>query len=210
MLPTNQKAPIMLDEIDNIIRTHRETEEVCQQVIEENLTFPNDSPMYIFQHLYILSDEEIQKGDYGFDGQEIFLAQESFKNKLQGEYIDNSGWFIQGDFDDYYHKIISTTNPKLNLPAPSQEFIKAYCDKGGVDEVLVEYEELVQNPKASIFERVLGTNLKVKENNTIIIKKIKTYYTSEEMYMNMQYYMEYCQNNEYITPQYWEENLKTF
>jgi hypothetical protein len=31
-----------------------------------------------------------------------------------------------------------------------------------------------------------------------------------EMYDNMQYYMEYCQSNEYVTPQHWLENLKHF
>ena len=32
----------------------------------------------------------------------------------------------------------------------------------------------------------------------------------EEMYLNMQYYMEYCKTNEYVTPQVWIEKHKHF
>lgn len=31
-----------------------------------------------------------------------------------------------------------------------------------------------------------------------------------EMHLNMQYYMEYCQKNDYITPQDWIKNHKHF
>jgi len=34
--------------------------------------------------------------------------------------------------------------------------------------------------------------------------------TNEEMYLNMQYYMEYCEQNRYVTPQDWIENYKHF
>ena len=34
--------------------------------------------------------------------------------------------------------------------------------------------------------------------------------TDKEMFENMQYYMEYCQNNEYTTPQDWIKNHKHF
>jgi hypothetical protein len=38
----------------------------------------------------------------------------------------------------------------------------------------------------------------------------KTAYTPTEMYENMQYYMEYCQQKGYITPQEWVDKYKHF
>lgn len=35
-------------------------------------------------------------------------------------------------------------------------------------------------------------------------------HSSEEMFLNMQYYMEYCQMNGYVTPQDWIEKYKHF
>lgn len=32
----------------------------------------------------------------------------------------------------------------------------------------------------------------------------------EEMHLNMQYYMEYCKENGYVTPEDWIENHKHF
>ena len=34
--------------------------------------------------------------------------------------------------------------------------------------------------------------------------------TLDDMYLNMQYYMEYCQLNGYVTPQKWLSELKHF
>ena len=43
----------------------------------------------------------------------------------------------------------------------------------------------------------------------IMPPKPKTY-TDENMYLNMQYYYEYCLTNPYITPQDWIKNHKHF
>lgn len=35
-------------------------------------------------------------------------------------------------------------------------------------------------------------------------------YSEQEMFLNMQYYMEYCQRNGYVSPKHWLENHKHF
>lgn len=82
------------------------------------------------QFLYILSDEEITE-------------------KFEGFCIDDKG-FIRHGMSDLYtlslsKKIIASTDESLGLPRPSDSFIKKYCEKGGIDEVMVEYELITEN-----------------------------------------------------------------
>ena len=79
------------------------------------------------QHLYFTTDEEIKEGDWmmNLNGDTIY------------QHFGNGGDFEQ------WNKIIATTDPELELPQPSQAFIKAYCEQGGFDEVDVEYVEMI-------------------------------------------------------------------
>mgnify|MGYP006104787947 FL=1 len=79
------------------------------------------------QHLYFTTDEEIKEGDWvmNLNGDTIY------------QHFGNGGDFEQ------WNKIIATTDPELELPQPSQAFIKAYCNQGGIDEVDVEYVEMI-------------------------------------------------------------------
>lgn len=115
---------------------------------------------FIPQHLYILSDEEIKAGDWT-------ITNLKDDNYLEDWYVLNQVSEIEGD-NVYFKgsgipfslltvkKIIATTDPELtftakehtkdlmkgcdyNLPRPSDAFLKAYCEKGDIDEVLVEY-----------------------------------------------------------------------
>ena len=79
------------------------------------------------QHLYFTTDGEIKEGDWvmNLNGDTIY------------QHFGNGGDFEQ------WNKIIATTDPELELPQPSQAFIKAYCEQGGFDEVDVEYVEMI-------------------------------------------------------------------
>jgi hypothetical protein len=111
---------------------------------------------YIPQHLYFTADEEVKIGEHCIYGGKII----TWCN------IDEEGWnkSIQKP-----RKIIATTDPKFtkkkcsncngevhiykdgfrdchcetgevyDIPQPTQDFIKAYCEQGGIDEVDVEY-----------------------------------------------------------------------
>ena len=148
------------------------------------------------QHLYFLSDEEIKEGDWyiAFGNSGISLLQ-CYKVK--------DGFLVATDtekysFDTYKcKKIIATTDPSLvisefshysqdlmkvavyknrSLPRPSDSFIKKYCELGGIDEVLVEYEEV-----KSEYNYPGWFRLKEAPDNTITIKPIKNSWNKEEV-----------------------------
>ena len=118
MLPTNGKDIAMLSKRvkDGMLQSANGTEGVA-----------NCNTMWQPQHLYFTTDEEIKEGDWmmNLNGDTIY------------QHFGNGGDFEQ------WNKIIATTDPELELPQPSQAFIKAYCEQGGFDEVDVEYVEMI-------------------------------------------------------------------
>ena len=79
-----------------------------------------------------------------------------------------------------------------------------------------EIKELKRNFVNRIFHPidVLQEN-RCKENNLALLNQLLTdidYHAQfeEELYLNMQYYMEYCQFKGYVTPQEWLEKHKHF
>ena len=118
MLPTNGKDISMLSKRvkDGMLQSANGTEGVA-----------NCNTMWQPQHLYFTTDEEIKEGDWmmNLNGDTIY------------QHFGNGGDFEQ------WNKIIATTDPELELPQPSQAFIKAYCNQGGIDEVDVEYVEMI-------------------------------------------------------------------
>lgn len=130
------------------------------------------------QHLYFISDDEIKDGDWVFNLKENLVEQVKSKEDLDfiNEINSFEGIIIK--------KIIATTNEQLNkdliydgeyfdsefkkgLPRPSKEFLKKYCELGGIDKVLVEYDcDHSQMPNKVI------DILKVAPDNTITIYPI--------------------------------------
>ena len=97
----------------------------------------------IYQHLYILSDEEIKEGDIILTKE--YGVWEYRKAPCPLPYWGNSNGC---------KKIIATTDSSLNLPSISQSFVKKYIEeynKGNIiTDVMVEYDEFVlenNNPK---------------------------------------------------------------
>lgn len=124
-----------------------------------------------FHHLYFLSDEEIKEGDWFYDTL-LYTSQKCSKNQIVGD--------LRGK------KIIATTDESLVLPRPSDSFIKAYCEQGGIDEVLVEYEIDDTMSMLDISDYYpLGESyyckLKVAPDNTISIKPVKNSWIREEV-----------------------------
>lgn len=144
------------------------------------------------QHLYILSDGEVEVGDWVYHA----ASNTIFKFDLKDE-TNTSG----------YEKVIATTDKsltictydssdelstpgKMYLPQPSEAFIKKYIDaynKGQVIEnVMVEYEEgkSYSGNEGLIIKEWLKINFK---DNTIAIKKIKDSWTREELLEKFNY-----------------------
>ena len=130
-----------------------------------------------YQHLYIISDDEIKEGDWFYN----------IHSKIVGRAAFNFGK------DELAKKIIATTtDSSLGLPQPSQQFIQKFVEeynKGNIiTDVLVEYELISNeeyfgntvNPDDDVpyFDERLKINHK---DNTITIKKAKDSYTKEEV-----------------------------
>ena len=156
MLPTNQKAiaPIIL-----------------------GVNFKVNVPGFFRGtgfHLYITSLEVIKEGDYflGLGDGELFVHQR----------IKVGGYPPRVYEED--RKIIATTNPKLELPEPSQKFIKKFVESYNSDNIItecvVEFEP-IGKMKSSVLEIPITEILKVNpKDNTITIKKVKDSWTREE------------------------------
>lgn len=128
-----------------------------------------------YQHLYVITNEEIKEDDWYVNDKMIFKADSVF---------DNGNNPNQNKLNK---KIAATTNKLYNniggklltqkLPTFSQEFLKQYCEAGGIDEVEIEEEWLG-------YDGILGKNInkiKVNIDNTINIKPIKTSWNREEV-----------------------------
>ena len=159
-LPTNEKALLQYIPESKSLAVRPYDRENPHNIID-NLGIP--------QHLYILSDEDIQVGDW------VYLKHDTVSsNKVQKVLkirIDNGRQSIitknTVDFVENYSKVIASTNPSLYLPSLSNAFIAKYCKKGGIDQIMVQYD-------TSEF-------LKVSSDNTITIKSIKDTYSKEEV-----------------------------
>ena len=159
MLPTNQKTKYLM--------VYSDVEKTKGKLILNGLK--NDEYKE-YQHLYIISDDEIKENNTHF-------------------YNPHSGQLhISGNHTDYIainkngcKKIIATTDVSLGLHQPSQQFIQKFVEeynKGNIiTDVLVEYEYLL-NDMGVIPYWCLKINPK---DNTITIRKVKENYTKEEL-----------------------------
>lgn len=173
MLPTNKKAgPISIGHKSGIAEFHI-------FLHEKGGIYFN----HTFQHLYFLSDEEIEKGDYWID----LLEKRIFKVTEEDVIVAKADGLPHNEFK----KIIATTDKSIifperfpsftYLPEPSRAFIEKFVEeynKGNViTQVMVEFEEYfeydITNKKQS---------LKINQrDNTITTKKTKDTWTREEV-----------------------------
>lgn len=176
-------------------QTSRRKNQICVSGGErpDNLFLSeNDSERTIHypRELYILSDDEIEDGDWYM-------------------YIDLQGTALfplrKGDEhspDDLDKKIIATTNPKLinrrmiqgqacplglvddgfeyDLPRPSVAFLHKYVEKEGIDELMVQYQKLEWS--MSINPTKVGSYVpKVSNDFHITILKTKESWSRQEV-----------------------------
>lgn len=193
MIPVNDENK----KIGNIVLSHIQGHKpntlgtYCEDKIHaENMNLIK----WIPQHLYILSDDKIKENT------------NTFKEGLNGDWFYNTKYKTianNGDITPFDFKIIATTDSSLKitpyewraedkdkirtrLPEPSQSFIQKYVEeynRGNViNDVLVEYEEVVV-PDMIVegAEKFIDT-LKVNpKDNTITITKLKDSWSREEI-----------------------------
>jgi hypothetical protein len=137
------------------------------------------------QHLYFTSDEEIKEGEHcivdggnGRIGVDIFYSHVKYSVTPKKIIATTDPKFIYSEiFEGYYiedNRIVATPKANKMLPQPSQDFIKEYCDAGGIDEVMIEMED----------KGIVQTGRGGKRN--INIRKIKDSWSREEVKELMQ------------------------
>lgn len=125
----------------------------------------NDIDETIYKHLYLTSNKEIKKNDYFICNKTIMQA---VRNYDKSENLE-------------INKIEATTDKSLELPLIPESFIKKYIEKQGqVNEIMIEIEEfggqIINNELKSI-----TTTIKTRNDNTVIIHKIKDSWNKEEL-----------------------------
>ena len=149
-------------------------------------------------HLHIISDEKIQNGDW-------CILLDSFGNVFLGEpqqYLATKDQVLNNGL----RKVIASTNkfitPNSWIP---NSFVQAYMNAYNNGKPIIEVNlEMSHMP-----ELTNSLPHKVRADGSIIIHQSKLI-TTDEMYLNMQYYMEYCQSKGYVTPHEWIEEHKHF
>lgn len=123
---------------------------------------------YVGQHLYILSNDVIDVMQGLKEGDKILCDERNHISELPKYVVRTfshykNGWIMtkelpgQGENPDWTTKIIVSTNE--TLPVISDEFIKAYCEEDGIDNVTIkpveyDYEEFCELPYSDIIERI--------------------------------------------------------
>jgi len=168
MLPTEESSMIATGKVDNLLVT--------------NKINPFDSKLWQNQHLYIVSDDKIEEGDW-------YINISSDKVYQAGKYN-----YLTFTSEDHCKKIIATTDKSLiigvpqfikgYLPQPSTQFIekyiKAYNAGNPIMDVMVEYHIDMINEMSS-GTTPSDTWVKVDHQNQIVITDSKNSWSREEV-----------------------------
>ena len=133
----------------------------------------------INQEFYIISDDKIEEGDW-------YVSIDAFGNILDIIKSTQAGAHLRTQVPFLFKKIIATTDTSLNLPQPSEGFIKKFIesyndpDKATISDVMVEYEEILCPIDNTGFINIPVQRVKVDSNNCITITKVKDSFTLEE------------------------------
>ena len=162
MLPTNKEAKI--GSIFKAIKKYRIFDadidtHIGNLTLNKNPNVDGSNEYFEHQHIYVLSDEKIHKGDWIYN---------SFMKEV------GKALFTEEKKDPHLHKVISSSDSSLSLPLPSESFIEKYItqhNKGEkIEEVMVRWSENDSN------------GLIVNSSDNIVIKKIKDVWTTDEMH----------------------------
>lgn len=180
MLSTNKASNLMLCGNDLL----------CCPTTQDNYNFVRTHGNVKEQHLYILSDDEIEEGDWF-----INLANNTINQATDWIYVSTC------------KKIIATTDTSLILHDNSknnkcfgtqlsgkcshvlpliptsfiQYFIEQYNKGNIITHVNIEYEEYTNNTLTGLDIDSMIYNLKINSDNTINIKTIKDSYSRDEV-----------------------------
>lgn len=90
---------------------------------------------YTWQHLHVLSDDPLKIGD------KIYECLDNGNPLSIDTCTEDHLIRIAHGIDTQCYKIIASTDKSLDLPTMPDSFLKEYCERGGMDEVMVGYLE---------------------------------------------------------------------
>lgn len=140
----------------------------------------------LWNHLYILSDDKIEVGDYLVvtDGWIVLLEAAQIINKVL-KCTETHRAHIGTDVDIYVpvmfsKKIIATTDKSLGLPLIPESVVRQYT-RHPVEEVLVQYKVLGSSWEDVEFH--LDTMMTTEENSSkwVQISDVETSWTKDEI-----------------------------
>ena len=223
MLPTKDRSSNILKCIKSfLLDKGSKYEDSCtKDAIVNGVGVSANIEYFKHQHLYILSEGEPKEGDwvlYHVLKSTIFCeyligqVTSTHNNEISVSYWVNYNGEVEISTTNLsltlgtITKIVATTDTSLRrqnimmsmsslyLPQPSQAFIKKYCELGGINEVMVEYEVRVQNKSGERHLvsdndgeaylktcKVLSRKLKIDSHNTITIAPVKDSWSREEV-----------------------------
>lgn len=176
------------DKSNNILKYIYYPDDLIKQLVKE-------SRLYSYVYIDVTSNDEIKEGDWFMFYGEVRQAKDLICQPVsQGKIIATTDKSL---FYTEYNTLKHSVTEKEILPQPSQSFIKKYCELGGIDKVLVEYELINNNPEFDISSMFVeyqarlkalksASNLeeyklKTDSHNTITIKSVKNSWTREEV-----------------------------
>ena len=190
MLPTtDQKAPI----IRNTYRFNPEHGNPLIALSQAPILSANRKSLedrgYKFNHLYFTVDgKKINVGNLYIVNHMIKRCVSVEHNKHYKYFVDENG---NEDIDTFCKKIIGTTDENLRLeiiesqhktheggfnlnskekyPKPTQAFVEAYCEAGGINEVEIEYHRVGGIGMAGSFKTL---TIKVNNYNEMTIRPV--------------------------------------
>lgn len=176
MLPTEKVSKLRLDNLNNI-----SFEPHIKGLLYNKL-------QHVYQHLYIISNEEIKESDWYYCNNADSIAQAAFNfskfpnQKAKVKIIattDKSLTTGECEEADDCHNYPAECNPckrLKQLPQIPESFVKAYAEQVGIDEVQLEYTYREEEKDIDIgrtSESYAVIELKLNENNTVVIYQIK-------------------------------------
>jgi len=145
-------------------------------------------------HLYFLSQGEIKEGDWVLwsHGNSLQQVKElnvhnntvEFKDERYSGYLSSCKKIIATTDSSLTHEIFIEGMPaQVPLPKPTQSFLEVFVkeyNKGNqIEKVMVEYENDYEQvvPMGAL----CGQKLKIKKDNTITIREVKSSWSREEV-----------------------------
>lgn len=203
MLPTKLKSHLQKNELNELY----------------NLSYKENSNQgYVAQHLYFTPNEEIKAG---FSGKAIVTVKDDTRIKYLVDVIvsETNQCYCNEDrkfpYEFYSVKpIIVSTDESLGLQMPEKSFItffvREYNFHNIIKKVFVKYtkptyEDWIGNGGSPVLSTIV-----VNSDNTVDVILNKDSWNREEHCTDMQYYMEYCLANGYVTPMKWLDELKHY